>query len=238
MYISFLGIYIQPTTTIAFAILAAYIFRNILIYPLMLIFAKKKNVYTNLILKKYTINKDNPARLISVEGVNAGLLARFLRLFGFGNRYRINVNQRFVNISLYNRTSADSFTIPITHISAIYYGYSRPRSALFVGIVIILLALLNLYDYLSFMRYYDPYHTYLLVNIIFPILLGCAFIFFVYWLGKRIEIRVSPGDGNWFGYSFIAGSAGTLEKARETALIIQNLIHASTANPNANETIL
>jgi len=187
------------------------------------------NIIKNLHLTVYDIDTSKPNEVVRVYGQTAGLVASILARFGFGNFYTIRVTSRFVVIQNNNKTDEQTISLAITSLDGVAYSYGRQRIFLWIGIALILFGL----SPLVFGRGYYGYSGIGILELLIAAI-GAAIIYFVYWKRQLIEVRVTFGDGGWYGYNFFTTGEGTVEKARETALIIQKLIHTNVAQPSAD----
>lgn len=177
---------------------------------LYLLFGRRNanvTIYSNLILTGYELNPDDRRRLVQIEGRKKGIIAAIIRALGFGKRYEIRVNSRFITVAIRGRFDEDIISIPISAVTITYYGYKRSQFWLVVGIVG-------------------------LVAFIVP---GVLILYFLYWRNQTIEVRVCVGENTFWGFNFYKGGAGTFEKAARTASIINRYIHYSTAQLESQE---
>jgi hypothetical protein len=164
-------------------------------------------IYSNLTLTTYDLNPEDRRKLVVIEGRKKGLIAAIVRALGFGKRYEIRLNSRFMTIAERGRFDEDIVSIPISAVTITYYGYRRSRFWLILGI-------LGLFA------------------LIVP---GALILYFMYWRNQTIEVRVCVGENSFWGFNFYKGGAGTFEKAARTASIINRYIHYSTAQLESQE---
>jgi hypothetical protein len=176
-------------------------------------------VVSNLVLDQYDITENEPINKVNIRGRRAGWLATLLGFLGFGNQYHIVVTNRFVTIQQDNRSAESAVNIPITAVSGVAYGFWRPRVSLWIGTAFCAFGIVA-----SSTNFFLS---------LFILLIGASIIYFDYWRGQLIEVRVTCGDSYWYGYNYKIGNVGTIEKARRTAQIIQQLIHYSSAQSTA-----
>jgi hypothetical protein len=174
------------------------------------IFGRRSNVISGLVLTHYVFNLTDPTSLVTVEGRRTGLLAWLLSLAGLNRKYSIIITARFLTIVSDSPHDHDEFNVPISMVAVSYWGLARPTFWLIVGIGLIIAAI-------------PAFVT--IIGGILLLALGVIVIFFKYWRGQTIEVRVSPGDGLYYGFNFYRRAEGTMEKAAKTAALINKLTY-------------
>lgn len=163
----------------------------------------------DLMLHEYNIDRSNPMNLVHMSGRRDGFWGQLERMLQLGKLYEMHVSDRFVMIMAPGFRDGVHAVIPVEKIVAAEYSYSRPLWALVVAFVFIFVLM--------------P-----LTANIWPLPLvstgvGLYLIYFHYWKRRTIQVTVSSGEGP-YGFRYLVGEVGSLEKAAETVDVIRNLI--------------
>ncbi|QPC83258.1 hypothetical protein G4Y79_02455 [Phototrophicus methaneseepsis] len=187
---------------------------------------KRNHIVDSLYLTKYDIDRKNPTQIVHLTGRKSGFIGWVLKFLNAAMTYDITISVRDIKIASSGIFNEGQTFLPMSQIITTTWGYKRPRFALFFALAFGFFGLMvlpgiapvyrnNLGELVSTGS--------LLTSIIFFVIGGLIF-WFGYWRQRTVEISFSTGDGLFWGYNYILGTGQNLEKARETTLILNELI--------------